>query len=123
MSRSAPEWIGKTDDTAVPDRVRVRVRERDSNHCKGCGCDLGAYSAECDHVLALVNGGENRETNLQTLCVWCHREKTAIDSRQKSSSYKRRKHHYGVRKAKSPIQGWRRFDGTPVRNPKLRRAR
>ena len=31
LSRSVPEWIGKTDDTPAPPRVRLRVLER----CEG----------------------------------------------------------------------------------------
>ena len=32
-----------------------------------------------DHILALVNGGEDAESNLQSLCEECHRIKTARD--------------------------------------------
>lgn len=32
-----------------------------------------------DHVVALVNGGEDTEANLQSLCDECHRIKTAKD--------------------------------------------
>ena len=32
MPRSVDEWVGKTDDTPVPGRVKVRVFQR----CKGC---------------------------------------------------------------------------------------
>jgi 5-methylcytosine-specific restriction protein A len=32
-----------------------------------------------DHIVALVNGGEDNEGNLQSLCEDCHRIKTAKD--------------------------------------------
>lgn len=32
-----------------------------------------------DHIVALVNGGEDAEENLQSLCAECHRTKTAKD--------------------------------------------
>lgn len=32
-----------------------------------------------DHIVALVNGGEDTEANLQALCEDCHRDKTARD--------------------------------------------
>jgi 5-methylcytosine-specific restriction protein A len=32
-----------------------------------------------DHIVALVNGGEDTEANLQSLCEECHRIKTARD--------------------------------------------
>lgn len=34
---------------------------------------------EADHIQALVNGGEDKETNLQVLCIPCHEAKTAQD--------------------------------------------
>ena len=32
-----------------------------------------------DHIVALVNGGADDESNLQALCAECHRKKTARD--------------------------------------------
>lgn len=32
-----------------------------------------------DHIVALTNGGEDSESNLQSLCDECHRIKTAQD--------------------------------------------
>jgi 5-methylcytosine-specific restriction endonuclease McrA len=32
-----------------------------------------------DHIVALVNGGQDTEANLQSLCAECHRIKTAKD--------------------------------------------
>ncbi len=120
MSRSVPEWIGKTDDQPVPPRVRLRVLERFGKRCGGCGLSLIAKRWTCDHATALINGGENRESNLQPLgddC--CNKKKNRADVATKSKSYGSRSRHLGARRAKHPIQGWRRFDGTPVRNPKL----
>jgi hypothetical protein len=124
MPRSNPEWIGATPDSAIPPRVRLRLADHDKWKCRKCARPLAlGKTLNTDHVIALVNGGENRERNLQSLCDWCHKHKTRADVALKSATYKTRKRHYGVRRAKQPIQGWRRFDGTPVRNPKLRRAR
>lgn len=116
MTRSVPEWIGKTDDTPVPPRVRLRVLERDQGCCRGpCERKLRPGDAhQTDHIVALVNGGENRERNLQTLCDWCHKEKTGDDVAEKSAVYDKRVKHLGIRKPRS-ILGWRKFDGTPVR--------
>lgn len=121
MVRAVAEWLGKTADTAIPRRVRDRVRDRDGNACKGCSRPLGNERAECDHVRSLINGGENREGNLQTLCQWCHGKKTKSDVAIKSKSYKRRVRHRGEHRAKQPFKGWRLMDGTAKRNPKLER--
>ena len=32
---------------------------------------------EVDHILAKANGGTDDPNNLQSICVACHREKTA----------------------------------------------
>jgi 5-methylcytosine-specific restriction protein A len=34
---------------------------------------------ELDHVVALVNGGQDAPSNMQLLCKPCHRDKTAKD--------------------------------------------
>jgi 5-methylcytosine-specific restriction enzyme A len=89
MARSVPEWIGKTDDEPVPNRVRIRVCDRDGWKCCGCGRPMWEGTRiNTDHKIALTNGGENRESNLQTLCDWCHKEKTAGDVAQKSRTYR-----------------------------------
>lgn len=123
MSRSVPEWIGATPNTPVPDRVRVRVFERYEGRCHACTRKIAAgESWVCDHFKALINGGENRERNLKPLCDWCDRNvKTPADVAEKSRTYKRKKRHLGLRRAKSPMRGWRRFDGSLVINPKAQR--
>jgi HNH endonuclease len=83
MPRSLPEWIGLTDDTPVPPRVRLRVLERFGRRCdpaRGCGRPLRPGDAwTCDHIEAVINGGANRERNLHPLCEWCEPPKTQAD--------------------------------------------
>lgn len=114
MTRAVEEWIGKTDDTAIPARVRLRVFEQ----CKGlCGsCQRKLYPGDkwdCDHRVALVNGGQNREKNLRLLCAWCHKSKTRQDVAIKSKTYRTRAKHLGI-KRKTGFRGWRKFNGTAV---------
>lgn len=121
--RLLPEWIGRTDDARVPPRVQLRVCDRAGGSCEGT---CGRFLSDCkmiyiDHIKALINGGENRESNLQLLCDWCHSNKTRADVALKSHSYKRRTSHAGIKRRKVMISGWRRFSGEPVRNPKLER--
>src|SRR6185295_16188114 len=98
--RSLPEWIGLTPDTKVPIRVRLRVLERDEFRCQ-CGCGriiLPFDDWQTDHKTALINGGENRETNLVTLLDACHLRKTAADVAEKSKVYRIKKKYRGLRK-------------------------
>jgi 5-methylcytosine-specific restriction endonuclease McrA len=88
MSRSVPEWRGKTDDTAIPPRVKVRLFERSSGRCADCNrAVLGGLRPRYDHRIALVNGGENRESNIQLLCHECHNAKSKDDVAEKSALY------------------------------------
>lgn len=65
----------------VSDEVRDRVFARDGDRCLKCG-DFD--SLEVDHVVAIAVGGLHEESNFQTLCRTCNREKgsDSVDYRQ-----------------------------------------
>lgn len=66
MTRSIPEWHGATPDSAIPPRVRARVFEANGGICHVSGRKIAAGELwDCEHVIALINGGENRESNLK----------------------------------------------------------
>jgi 5-methylcytosine-specific restriction endonuclease McrA len=99
--RTIPEWIGKTPDTPAPPRVRLRVWDAASGRCAICGRKIGAGERwECDHIVALANGGENRESNLRVLCCNCHKIKTRGDVAEKAKIARIRKKHIGITKPK-----------------------
>lgn len=118
MSRSVPEWIGKNDDSAMPVAVKARVIVRQEGIC-ACGCDqklgVSGERIEFDHPLALILGGENRESNIRALRQPCHRTKTAQDVRQKAKEARVRNKHMGLKSPRTSFRGWRKFDGTLVR--------
>jgi 5-methylcytosine-specific restriction protein A len=114
MPRSVPEWIGKTDDTPVPDRVKLRVFEKFEGVCPKCTRELQPGAWDCDHAIPLIVGGENRENNLQPLCSDpCHSRKTALDVKLKAKVASVRKRHLGIKKPRT-IRAWRRFNGEIV---------
>lgn len=95
--RTVPEWIGKTDDAAIPPRVRLRVFERAHGICHLSGRRIAAGEPwDCDHIVALVNGGEHREANLAPALRDKHREKTALDVREKSIVRRKRMKSIGI---------------------------
>lgn len=114
MSRAVPTWIGKTDDTPAPARVRDRVFERAAHCCHRCGRKINAgESWTLEHLTALINGGKNDETNLGVTCNWCLPEKNAEDVALKSKVARVRKKHTGASKPKRKMP-YRRFNGDPV---------
>ena len=118
MSRSPEEWIGKSDDTPIPPRVRLRVFEAHGGVCYLSGRKIRAGEPwDCDHVVALINGGQNRESNLAPALRDKHRAKTAEDVAVKAKTYARRAKHLGLKKASRSLSHptlKRRFDGSVV---------
>ena len=94
--RDVEEWIGAHDDEKVPNRVRLRVWDRCGGVCSGPCKRKIRGNWELDHIVALVNGGEHRESNFQILCVECHVEKTGDDVAEKSKVYRLRAKHLGL---------------------------
>ncbi|AHD00456.1 HNH endonuclease [Leisingera methylohalidivorans] len=110
MSRPVKEWIGKTDTTPAPTRVKARIVMAQDGICAcGCGAKLGASgeAIEFDHEDALILGGENREANLRALRRPCHRVKTNQDVAQKSVEARKRAKHLGLHQPKSALPGSR----------------
>lgn len=116
--RSVPEWIGKTPDTPAPARVRLRVFEAHGGICYLTERKIQAGEKwQVDHKLAIINGGENRESNLAPVLVEPHKEKTAKDVAQKAKDDRVRKKHLGIWKPRSRLSHptlRKKVDGTVV---------
>lgn len=122
-ARSVPEWLGKTPDAAIPQRVRLRVFERYSGICQETFRKITpADKWDCDHEIALANGGEHRESNLRPVLREAHRAKTKDDVALKAKIARVKAKHTG---AKTPSRnkipgskgtGWKiKLDGTRER--------
>lgn len=116
MPRSTREWVGKTDDSKPPRSVYGRAFERAGGQCEACHVRIGPKRWHLDHRKRLKDGGENRETNLQVLCVPCHKEKTSGENRAQAKANRVKSLTLGIRKPKSGrgFRGWRKFDGSIV---------
>jgi len=115
--REVPEWIGRNDDSAIPARIKLRIYHRAKGRC--AKCELHWLNGQYDHVIPLVIGGENRESNLQFLCVPCHQAKTVLDVKLKAKVARVQKRHLGIKKPRT-IRSWRKFNGTVVHAPRER---
>jgi hypothetical protein len=55
--------------------IRQEIYSRDKGFCRGCGVESNAW--EVDHILPVFLGGSACGlSNLQTLCIDCHKQKT-----------------------------------------------
>lgn len=100
MPRAVKEWIGKTPDTKAPPRVRLRILERENHTCYLSGRKiLPGEPWQADHKIAIINGGENRETNLFPALVDKHAEKTKRDVAEKAHRDALAKSHAGIKSA------------------------
>lgn len=57
-------------------RMRAEIRHNLGTHCRACLRWAPARLIEVDHILPLVDGGQDTPENVQPLCVPCHRSKT-----------------------------------------------
>lgn len=105
MARTPPEWIGKTDNTKVPPRVRLRVFEAAGGICHLSGRKIQTGEAwELEHKKALILGGEHRESNLAPALVAPHKEKTKAEMKVKSKIARTRKKDIGITRPKGKIR-------------------
>lgn len=59
-------------------KIRRKTLLRDKYTCQHCGRIGGQL--EIDHIIPISKGGTDKESNLQVLCVGCHREKSIHDN-------------------------------------------
>jgi 5-methylcytosine-specific restriction protein A len=98
MARAVAEWIGSSHDAKVPMRVRLRIFERERGICHLSGRRISAAEPwDLDHKIALINGGEHRESNLFPALRDKHREKSKHDVAEKAFIYASRAKHIGAR--------------------------
>lgn len=99
-ARKVEECVGKTPDSRPPPHVRVRIFETHGGRCHWSGRAIRPGDAwDIDHVRALINGGENRESNMAPILRGKeHKEKTATDLTEKAAVYRKRAKHLGIKK-------------------------
>jgi|SRR5665811_1206124 len=121
MSRLTAEWTATNDDQAIPPRVKIRVFAKFYGKCAICTLLIvGKLRPAFDHRVAIINGGRNSESNLQLLCVPCHKGKTKADVAEKSITARVRAKHLGIKKPSrffgSRDSEWKKkINGTVVR--------
>ncbi len=105
--RDVQEWVGKTANTAAPQRVKERVFLRHKGRCHHSGRKIHAGDKwDVDHVKPLGLGGENRESNLAPILrEEPHKEKTAEEVKMMRKAERMRRKHNGTwPKSRATIQ-------------------
>ncbi len=91
-----------------------------SGKCVRCTAKLYPGNVEYDHEIPCEFNGDNSLSNCLVLCRSCHANKTFKSDIPAIAKAKRvAKRHAGIRKPRT-ITGWRKFDGTIVRQPRER---
>ncbi|NIE95175.1 HNH endonuclease [Acinetobacter sp. Tr-809] len=60
-------------------RLKAKIHLRDKYTCQSCS--VVTMELELDHIVNIAQGGNDDESNLQSLCVPCHKDKTQRESR------------------------------------------
>lgn len=106
MPRELPEWIGKNADSSIPPRVRLRIFDRYDGRCQ-CGCNRKIGTGErwdCEDTIAIINGGQRRESNLKPWLAEHHKVKTKADVAEKAMVYRKRAKHVGATAPRQKIK-------------------
>lgn len=102
MTRSVPEWIGKTADSKVPPHVRLRVFERWGEKCHIAKRKIRFGEPwDLDHIVALADwrgeGHGNRESNLAPALKDKHIAKTSAENRERATVRQKKRKSLGIK--------------------------
>jgi len=100
--RAVDEWIGKTDDSAIPTSVKLRIIERQNNKCAITGQTFRAGdNVHYDHISPIWLGGKNAESNLQAVIDSAHIAKTKTEATVRAKINRVKAKDLGIQKKKS----------------------
>ena len=77
MLRTRPNErrIRPTERVAWPQGLKQELMRRQNNTCVYCAHRRTAHNLEIDHIVPVVRGGSNDESNLQVICGPCNQRK------------------------------------------------
>ena len=97
MSRAVPIWVGKTDDSAIPQAVKLRIWSREGGRCSLTGRKImPGEPFDYEHRVPLSMGGKHDETNIVLALREAHRKKTASEASARAKADRIKAKHLGV---------------------------
>ena len=75
VTRSDERRIRPTSRVTWPKGLKRSLMRRQDNTCVYCGYRRIAASMDIDHIIPVVRGGSNDESNLQVICRRCNQRK------------------------------------------------
>ena len=75
VTRSNERRIRPTKRLTWPKGLKRSLMRRQDNTCAYCGYRRIAASMDIDHIIPVVRGGSNEESNLQVICSRCNQRK------------------------------------------------
>ena len=79
-----PEPDRSTEERAVSQAMKDRVREEQGGICARSWCE--AKALDVDHIIPLWNYGTNVRANLVALCTTCHAQKTKAEAAMRAKA-------------------------------------
>ena len=67
------------------EKYRKIVLSRDNYTCQMCGNPYPESELENDHIVPLALGGPDQTSNMQCLCIPCHREKSEQERKDRDN--------------------------------------
>lgn len=111
------EWIGKTPESMPGQIVLLRLYAKQNGLC-ACGCTrVMSFERDvihCDHKIALADGGENRESNLQLMLEEHHVAKTKDENIARGKERTHKAKAFKMHRTASRLRGG---GGFPKREP------
>lgn len=87
--------------------------------CHICGGMIQVSEGwEVEHIIPFAMGGADDESNWAPAHTKCHKSKTAHDIPTIAKAKRIEMRHVGAKRSRNPIRGWKKFDGTAVKNPR-----
>lgn len=104
-------WVGKTPEAMPGQTVLLRLYAKQNGLC-ACGCtrvmNLNRDQVDCDHIVPLIDGGMNVESNLQLLLREHHKAKTSAEATARSEERRHKSKAFApLRKSKLRGIGFR----------------